>query len=104
MSWLFEYAFWQRGHNIFQSNISLENQQSTLHRYVPKSLLPSTKKRRFAGGLYGAHSSQINFSDRPQRWHRKLIKSGSVSLISCPASIMTVPQPAHAGSSPVSKG
>ena len=50
------------------------------------------------------HSSQIYFSERPHRLHRKVMKSGLVSLTSCPATIMSVPQSGHAGSSPVSKG
>jgi hypothetical protein len=50
------------------------------------------------------HSSQIYFSERPHRLHRKVMKSGLVSLTSCPATIMSVPQSRHAGSSPVSNG
>jgi hypothetical protein len=38
------------------------------------------------------HSSQTYFSDRPQRLQRKVMKSGLVSLTSCPATIMSVPQ------------
>jgi hypothetical protein len=61
---------------------------------------PAGVKRRVAE----PHSSQIYFSDRPQRLHRKVMKPGLVSLTSCPATIMSVPQSRHAGSSPVSKG
>ena len=56
------------------------------------------------GGPAEPHSSQTYFSECPHRVHRKVMKSGLVSLTSCPATIMSLPQSKHAGSSPVSKG
>jgi hypothetical protein len=56
------------------------------------------------GGPAEPHSSQTYFSERPHRVHRKVMKSGLVSLTSFAATIMSVPQSKHAGSSPVSKG
>jgi hypothetical protein len=50
------------------------------------------------------HSLQMYFSDRPQRLQRNVMKSGLVSRTSCAATTIRVPQPRHAGSSPVSKG
>jgi hypothetical protein len=50
------------------------------------------------------HSSQTNFSDRPQASHRNVMKSGVVTRASCAATITTAPQVRHAGFSPVSKG
>jgi hypothetical protein len=76
---------------------------------VHMGLLPTRSQRseKPAGGTGRAaepHSSQTYFSERPHRLHRKVMKPGLVSLTSCPATIMSVPQSRHAGSSPVSKG
>ena len=58
----------------------------------PGSTKAKKKARRLETAIAEPHSSQIYFSDRPQRLHRKVIKPGLVSLTSCPATIMRVPQ------------
>jgi hypothetical protein len=52
----------------------------------------------------GTTSSQTSLSDRPQRSHLNVSRSGSFSRTSAAASIMVMPQPGQIGSSPASRG